>query len=273
MAEVPATEPVFVSPWATPEPVVPAAPAKPTRPSALTEAFWGLVSTLLLAGWIALWAGWLAALALVAGVFVHEFGHMMVINRLGCGPSRIRIIPFFGGAATLQRAPESDIKGVLIALAGPAFGLVAAVPFFLLAWQTGKPGWLAGAFSVGALNLINLAPAAPLDGAKALGPALQRVHPMFERVIVTAVALAGLAWALERGSWLFGAVIGFGALRAFAAGGARPPARPLSALEWPASVGLYLVVVGACAAVTLFAAHGAGIGLRQFSFSGFGAAR
>jgi len=259
-APVPAQEPVQISPWADPPPARPAqAPATPG-----SELFWGLVSTLLLAGWIGLWAGWIGAAALVGGVFVHEFGHLLVINWAGCGPSRIRIIPFFGGAATMSRPPPSEFVGVLIALAGPAFGLLAAVPFYVAAEATGEQGWLAGAFYVGALNLINLLPAAPLDGSKALGPALARIHPLLERAVMGVIAAVALAWALWRGSWLFGAVIAMGALRALAAGTARPPVRRLGLSEWAGAVGLYLAVVGLCGLVAAAAARGAGPELLQF---------
>jgi Zn-dependent protease len=269
MAETPIIEPRS-GPWDIPDAAgAPAAsPAAARGVSPRSEFIWGLISTLLLAGWIALWANWLAAVALVGGVFVHEFGHLLVINWAGAGPSRIRIIPFFGGAATMSRAPDSDFKGVLIALAGPAFGLLAALPFWGLAELTGQRAWLAGAFYVGAMNLINLAPAAPLDGAKAFGPALARIHPQLERAALVVIALVALAWAIGRGSLLFAAVIAFGALRAFMAGGSRPASRPLSLVEWLASVGLYAAVVGACAAVMLAAANGAGIGLSLLQFGG-----
>ncbi len=273
MAETPISDSAAlpqVSPWGTADDVATAPATAPTRrpASPASEFAWGLISTLLLAGWIALWAGPLGAVALVGGVFVHEFGHLMVINWAGAGPSRIRIIPFFGGAATMRRAPDSDFKGVLIALAGPAFGLVAALPFWGLAEFTGQRAWLVGAFYVGAMNLINLAPAAPLDGAKAFGPALARIHPQLERAALVVIALAALAWAISRGSLLFAAVIAFGALRAFVASGPRPPSRPLTLVEWLASVALYAGVVGACVAVTLAAANGAGIGLSLFQFGG-----
>jgi Zn-dependent protease len=275
MAETPViAEPAPVSPWGPPaDAPLPAASERVAKATPTSEFVLGLISTLLLAGWIALWAGPLGAVAVVGGVFVHEFGHVMVINWAGCGPSRIRIIPFFGGAATLRRAPDSDFKSVLIALAGPAFGLVAAIPFWLLAEATGSRAWLAGAFFIGALNLINLAPAAPLDGSKALGPALARIHPWLERAALAVIALLALAWALQRGSWLFAAVIAFGALRAFTAPTARPPSRALNGAEWAASVALYALVVGACLAVTVYAAESAGIGLRLLPFSGFGGAR
>jgi hypothetical protein len=265
MAETPITEPRTSGPWDVAEPAAapgaapPAATARPTSPA--QEFAWGLLSTLLLAGWIGFLAGPLVAVALVGGVFVHEFGHLMVINWAGAGPSRIRIIPFFGGAATMSRLPDSDFKGVLISLAGPAFGLVAALPFWALAAYTGQHAWLAGAFYVGALNLINLAPAAPLDGAKAFGPVLARIHPQLERGALVIVAILALAWAIGRGSILFAIVIAFGALRAFVSGGARPASRPLSPIEWVSSVALYAAVVGACAAVTVLAANAAGITL------------
>lgn len=263
MAETPIIEPRRRGPWDIPEPAatIPEGAAAVRAASPRSEFVWNLISTLLLAGWIAVWVNWLAAVALVGGVFVHEFGHLLVINWAGAGPSRIRIIPFLGGAATMRRAPDSDFKGVLIALAGPAFGLVAALPFWGLAAATGQRAWLAGAFYVGVLNLINLAPAAPLDGAKAFGPALARIHPQLERAALVAIAVVALAWSIARGSYFFAAVIAFGALRAFMAGGLRPPARPLSLVEWFGSVALYAGVVTACAVVTLAAAGAAGITL------------
>jgi len=262
MTETPAPA-APVSPWAEPAKAPP-----PARPSRLTQFVWGLVSTLLLAAWVSWQMGWLWGLSAVFGVFVHEFGHVMVINWAGSGPSRIRIIPFFGGAATMRRAPDSDFKGVLIALAGPAFGLLAAAPFYLAATLTGERTWMTGAFLVGALNLVNLAPAAPLDGAKAIGPALARIHPWLERGVLIAIAAAALAWALLRGSWLFAAVIGFGAARAFAASRIRPPARPLTAREWAMSVALYAVVVALCAAVTVDAGRSAHVASQFFSIGG-----
>jgi Zn-dependent protease len=273
MAETPLTEnaavaPV-VSPWGTADAPAPDAAQPAARSASPAQEFaWGLISTLLLAGWVALWAGPLGAVALVGGVFVHEFGHLMVINWAGAGPSRIRIIPFFGGAATMSRIPDSDFKGVLIALAGPAFGLLFALPFWGLAAATGQKAWLAGAFYVGALNLINLAPAAPLDGAKAFGPVLARIHPQLERAALVVIAIVALAWAIGRGSFLFAIVIAFGALRAFAAGGVRQPSRPLSVLEWASSLALYAIVIAACAAVTLAAASAAGITLAIPRFGG-----
>ena len=253
------------APWGPRNPqdaVVVAKPVAPPTPRLRANSLVvGALSTLALAVWIALMAGPLAALAVVGGVFVHEFGHVMVINWAGSGPSSIRIIPFFGGAATMRRPPDSDFKGVLIALAGPAFGLVAAVPFVIAAYVTHERSWVVGAFWVGSLNLINLAPAAPLDGAKAVGPALARIHPLLERSVLVLIAVLALGWAIQRGSLIFAAFIALGAWRAFAAAPPRAVARPLTFDEWIASVALYIATVSLCAAVTVWAAGAGGIKL------------
>jgi len=133
------------APWGPRDPsAVPPAPAAAAAPAAgrapaspLQTLIWNIVSTLLLAGMIAWQMNWLWAVAAILGLFVHEIGHLIVINLAGSGPSRIRVIPFFGGAASMARPPLTDFRGVLIALAGPVFGLLAALPFFGLAAWTG----------------------------------------------------------------------------------------------------------------------------------------
>jgi len=245
---IPPVAPI-ASPWGprTGEPPPPSgggvAPASQSR---LRSFAWGVVSTLILAIWVGLWAGPLGALALVGGVFVHEFGHLLVINWAGAGPSSIRIIPFLGGAASMRRAPDSDFKGVLIALAGPAFGLLAALPFALVAEFSGQKTWLAGVFYVGTLNLINLAPAAPLDGAKALGPVLGRIHPWLERGALVLVGLAAVYWAVTTGNWIFAAFVGIATLGSLRTGVPRVHARPLTPLEWGAALGLWLLALALC---------------------------
>ncbi len=238
--------------WAAANPPLEAAAAVGAPRSPVTEIGWAIVSTLLLAAWFGWQMGWIWALAGVVGVFVHEFGHMMVINAMGFGPSRLRIIPFLGGAATMARPPDAEFKGVIIALAGPVFGLVAAIPFFIAAYETHDNAWLGGAFLIGLLNLINLAPAPPLDGSKALGPALARIHPMVERGALILVGAAAVYWAVKTQNWLFGIFVGIATLGAFRTGVFRAAARPLTVVEWLASVALWLSALGLCVGVIAF---------------------
>ncbi len=260
-----------VSPWADP-PGVQAPPA--TKPQSWLSTFlWGLASTLLLAAWLGWQMGWRAALAAVIGVFVHEFGHVLVINWAGSGPSRIRIIPFFGGAATMERPPDTELKGVLISLAGPVFGLLAALPFFGLATWTSDPAWLFAAFVVAGFNLLNLAPAPPLDGSKALGPLLAKVHPALERVALLLVGGLAVVWTFSRGSLLVPLFIGLSVLASLRAARLRPAARPLAWSEWALGMALYGIAVGLCGAVAWLAATGAHVDPHFFSFGGLGGAR
>ena len=117
----------IVPPSSKPQPGAAAGPALDKGQNPL----WALVSTLLLGGLIWYLSGsWIIAVAAIWGLFVHEYGHVLAMNALGMGPARIYIIPFFGGLAKSQRLPQSEWHGVLVSLAGPAFGLLAAIPFF-----------------------------------------------------------------------------------------------------------------------------------------------
>jgi Zn-dependent protease len=247
-------------PWgsrdgATPAPAAaaPAATVAADQPKVADQApslLWNLVSTALLAAFLAWQADWLWALAAVLGVFVHEYGHVLAINLLGCGPGRIRIVPFVGGVAYPRIAPPTEFKGVIIALAGPAFGLLAALPFFGAAIWTGNGFWLEGAFVVAAINLINLLPAPPLDGSKALGPALARVHPWVERVAIIVVGALAVVWALWTTRYIFALFIVLGVVGVIRRGGAiRPFALKLTGGEFAFSLGLYAIAIALCFAV------------------------
>lgn len=203
--------------------------------------------TLLFAAFISWISGsWIIAAALIFGLFVHEYGHVLAMNRLGMGPAKIYIIPFLGGLAAGQRAAASVWDGVVVSLAGPLFGLLATIPFLAAGMILGDPAWLFGAFVIAMINLINLAPAPPLDGAKALGPVLGRIHPRVEQGAMLAIGAVVIVWALTRGSYIFGAFMVlalFGHLRR----GLRPhPGRPLTDRETAMSIGLYLATAAAC---------------------------
>lgn len=213
-----------------------------------------LASTLLLGGLIWYVSGsWVIAVALIWGLFVHEYGHVLAMNRLGMGPARIHIIPFFGGAAVSQRLPQSEWHGVLVSLAGPAFGLLAAIPWFAGFIVTHQPEWLVGAAVIAAVNLINLAPAPPLDGSKALGPVLARIHPMLELLAMLAVGVLILWWAFMTGRLFLVIFLAIALIGHMKRGVRRPEGRPLTGRESAFSVGLFLATAAACAGVGIAA--------------------
>lgn len=244
-------------PWDAPSAAPAPARTEPAREAApLLEGpqnpVWAVISTLLLGGFL-WWATgtWVAALAGVFGLFVHEYGHVLAMNRLGMGPAHIHIVPFLGGLARGQRNPASEWHGVLVSLAGPAFGLLAIIPF-IAAWMTlGDGVWLFGAFFIAMINLVNLVPASPLDGSKALGPVLAWVHPMLEKAALVAVGGVVVIWGVMTGRWFLATFLAIAVIGRLRGGGLRWDERPLTAPETVKSLGLYLLVATVCAAAAV----------------------
>lgn len=250
---------------APPPPPAAAAPAPPTAAAPPLDRgqnpVWALVSTLLLGGFI--WwitQSWMIAIAAVFGLFVHEYGHVLAMNRLGMGPARIYIIPFLGGVARSQRLPASEWDGVKVSLAGPAFGLLAAIPFFAGHLITGDPLWLQGVAAIAFLNLVNLAPAPPLDGSKALGPVLARIHPALEMAAMIAVGAAAIWWGFSNGAWIFAAFLALALFAHIRRGAWRPEGRQLTWGEAGKSIALFLLTAAACVGVGALGAWPALVG-------------
>ncbi|MFC0632995.1 metalloprotease [Brevundimonas balnearis] len=232
----------------------PAAPAQPRAGEPPLDKgqhpAWAIISTLLLGGFI--WwitQSWMIAIAAVFGLFVHEYGHVLAMNRLGMGPARIYIIPFLGGLAKSQRLPASEWDGVKVALAGPAFGLLAAIPFMAGYYATRDALWLQGVSAIAFLNLVNLAPAPPLDGSKALGPVLARIHPMLEMAAMVGVGALVVWWGFTNGALIFAAFLTLALIGHLRRGVWRPEGRRLTWGEAAKSVGLFLLTAVACVGV------------------------
>lgn len=217
-----------------------------------TGRWWLLVSTVLMVGFLWMLTGsWIVAVSVMFGLFVHEYGHVLAMNRLGMGPARIYIIPFLGGLAKATHEPKNEWIGVRVALAGPAFGLLAMVPLMAVGLGTGNSEWIAGAFFVAMLNLINLVPAPPLDGSRALGPVLARVHPALEKLVLLAIGIAVVAWGMLTGRYILAVFLGLALWGHMSKGGLRSFAGPLSWAEAGKSTALFVLTGVACAAAAV----------------------
>lgn len=249
-------------PWdARPEEAAPAPAREAPRYSARHEApqedkgqhpVWAVVSTLLMAGFLWFLTGsWVVAGAVLFGLFVHEYGHVLAMNRVGMGPARIYIIPFLGGLAKGQREPKSEWHGVLVSLAGPAFGLLAMIPFVAAGLVLREADWLRGAFYIAMINLLNLLPAPPLDGSKALGPVLTRVHPRLEQVALLVVGGLAVWWGLSTGRLILAVFLGLAVFGHLKRGVWRAAWGRLSWPEAGRSLALYLLTAVVCAAAAI----------------------
>lgn len=110
--------------------------------------------------------GWPFALGLVLCIYVHEMGHVEALRRYGFAATAPMFIPGLGALIRLRQHPINAIEDARIGLAGPLWGLGAAVICYVL-WLTTWNPLFAALTHIGALlNLFNLIPVWQLDGAR-----------------------------------------------------------------------------------------------------------
>jgi len=115
----------------------------------------------------ALW-GWKFALGFVLSIYVHEMGHVAMLTRLGIRATAPMFIPGIGAIVRLRENLPTAREDARVGLAGPIWGLGAAVVAYALSLAFDSPMMRAIA-TVGAwINLFNLARRVP---------GLSRAHP------------------------------------------------------------------------------------------------
>lgn len=126
--------------------------------------------------------GWKFALGIILSIYVHEMGHVVALRRNGFRASAPMFIPGLGAIVRMQQQIVNPREDAEIGLAGPIYGLGAAL-FALALWFATRQPIFAAIAGVGAwINLFNLLPIASLDGGRGFH-ALNRQ----QRVIVTLV--------------------------------------------------------------------------------------
>lgn len=216
------------------------------RPAPNSGVAMAIVTSALFLLWLAWGNGLIVAVVVMVGIFVHEWGHALAMQRAGCGPVRIMFIPFLGGLAIASKPAPTEITGVMIALAGPALGILMVLPPIGIFHLTGDDSWLVGAFFITILNLLNLFPAPPLDGSHVVGPVLARVHPNLERWVAVALGAVAVLWAASGGSYIIAGLIAFTTFNIARMGIHRHYATPLQGGDTALALGLYSSVVGLC---------------------------
>ena len=137
------------------------------------------------------WAawGWPFALGLVVSIYIHEMGHVDALRRYGFKATAPMFIPGLGALIRLQQHPTNASEDARIGLAGPLWGMGAALACYLVFLATGTEIWAAIAHLGAWINIFNLIPIGPLDGSRGFR-ALSR-----DQALLVTAALGG-AWFL-----------------------------------------------------------------------------
>jgi Zn-dependent protease len=111
--------------------------------------------------------GWPLALGLVLSIYIHEMGHVVALMRYGVKATAPMFIPGVGAIIRLQQSLDDPRQDARCGLAGPVWGLGAALASYGLNFATGVPVFLVIARLGAFINLFNLLPFATLDGGRA----------------------------------------------------------------------------------------------------------
>jgi Zn-dependent protease len=156
----------------------------------LTKAGTLLSMALSFGAYWTLW-GWRFALGFVVSIYVHEMGHVAALNRLGIKATAPMFIPGIGAIVRLKQYPITPRENARVGLAGPIWGLGAALAAYSVFLATGNQTWGAIA-QVGAwINLFNLLPVWQLDGARGF-------HALIRSQRWIAVAILGAMWLITK---------------------------------------------------------------------------
>ena len=115
------------------------------------------------------WAlyGWKFALGFTVSILIHEMGHYVAVRARGMKADLPMFLPGLGAYVRWYSQGVTLPQLATIALAGPLFGLFAAIACLgLFAW-TQQPVFMALAYAGAWVNLLNLIPVLGLDGAQA----------------------------------------------------------------------------------------------------------
>ncbi len=127
------------------------------------------ITALVSIGAYALLFPWQFAVGLVALIFIHEMGHVVVLRRYGVRATAPIFIPFMGALIGMKQLPRNAVMEAYVGLGGPVIGSLGALAAYGIYLLDGHRLFLALAYVGILLNLFNLLPVLPLDGGRAVG--------------------------------------------------------------------------------------------------------
>jgi Zn-dependent protease len=145
--------------------------------------------------------GWPLALGLVFSIYIHEMGHVAMLSRSGIAASAPMFIPGIGAFVQLKQRIADPLTDAKIGLAGPVWGLGAALAALAVYEVTHAKIWFAIAQLTALINLFNLTPIWQLDGSRGV-----QVLARGERWVLVAAIAVALLLTEQRLLFVVGAV-------------------------------------------------------------------
>lgn len=133
--------------------------------------------------------GWKFAVGFTACLFIHEMGHFVAVKRRGLKADLPIFMPGLGAYVRWYSQGVSLPDLASISLAGPMYGLVAALACYGIFLETHQPIFLVLVYVGAWINFLNLLPVLGLDGAQAAS-ALSRLQRGL--IAATCIVLFGL---------------------------------------------------------------------------------
>ncbi|EPG0369276.1 site-2 protease family protein [Photobacterium damselae] len=152
------------------------------------------------------------ALALIACLVFHEYGHVRAMKYFGMKTKGIYLIPFLGGLALSDEKINTRWQDVVISIMGPVFGLIMSILCTVLYWLTGEMFFAGLAVFNALLNLFNLLPILPLDGGHILKSISFSMNSKVGITLCTIAAIAGVIISYQLGLTLLGFLLIMGCL-------------------------------------------------------------
>lgn len=152
------------------------------------------------------------ALALVACLVFHEYGHIRAMKYFGMKTKGIYLIPFLGGLALSDEKINTRWQDVVISIMGPLFGLIMSLICTLAYWATGEMFFAGLAVFNALLNLFNLLPILPLDGGHVLKSFSFSMNSIVGISLCALAAVGGVWLSYSLGLALFGFLLIMGSI-------------------------------------------------------------
>lgn len=191
------------------------------------------------------------AIALIACLVFHEYGHIKAMKYFGMKTKGIYLIPFMGGLAMSDEKINTRWQDVVISIMGPTFGLLMSMVSLIAYWITGE-NFFAGLAAFNALlNLFNLLPILPLDGGHILKSISFSMNSTMGLVACIAGATIGVFLSYSFGLALLGFMLLIGSLEIIFEWKTRHQSHllPLDRYGQLFSSAWYLLTVGALIAI------------------------